>query len=133
MTARAGARRERGRFRVVVGERDPSLREGLVASLATLGDVEVAAAATNGSDVVIEAWRHRPDVVLLGLTLPGMSAAEATRHITRAAPESAVCLLVASELDEGITEAIDAGARDCLVRSAPPEQIAVVLRRTVRE
>ncbi len=132
MPARTGMRPGARRFRVVVGERDQALRAGLLASLGTLSNVEVAASAANGADVVIEAWRHRPDVVLLDLRLPGMSAAEATRHITRAAPEAAVCLLVASEFDEGITEAIDAGARDCLVRSAPPEEIAIVLRRTVR-
>lgn len=129
MTTRTGAQAGLRRFRIVLGDGDQPSREGLVACLTTLGNVEVAAEASNGSDVVIEAWRHRPDVVLLDLTLPGMSAAETTRHIGRAAPESAVCLLVASETDPGISEALDAGARDCLVKSASPEQIAIVLKR----
>ena len=120
-------------FRVVVGNQDRQYREELVAGLTSLGYVEVAGAASNGSDVVIEAWRHRPDVVLLDLTLPGMSAAETTRHITRAAPNAAVCLLVSSENDPGISEALDAGARDCLVKTATPAQIATVLRRVSRE
>lgn len=133
MVTRSGTRADPRRFRVVVGDDDRPYREELVAHLTALGNVEVAGAAANGADVVIEAWRHRPDVVLLDLTLPGMSAAETTRHISRAAPNAAVCLLVASETDSGISEALDAGARDCLVKTATPEQIAIVLRRVSRE
>lgn len=117
------------RYRVVVGHDDPTYRDGLVANLQELGTVEVAGAAATGADVVIEAFRQRPDVVLLDLGLPGMTAAETTRHIGRAAPGAAVCLLVESEFDRGISEALDAGARDCLRRCATPEEIAIVLRR----
>jgi DNA-binding NarL/FixJ family response regulator len=129
MPAETGEATRAKRYRVVVADRDEAYRGGLVASLAGLGNIEVAGEAATGSDVVVEAFRHRPDVVLLGLGLPGMSTAETTRHIVRAAPGSAVCLLVASESDPGITEAIDAGARDCLVKTADPEEIAIVLRR----
>ncbi|MBI2759872.1 MAG: response regulator transcription factor [Chloroflexi bacterium] len=128
-TARTGARREVRRFRVVVGNSDHTYREQLVANLAELGNIEVAGSASTGVDTIIEAWRHRPDVVLLDLSLPGMSAAETTRHIRRAAPESAICLLVVSEGDAGISEALDAGARECLVKTSTPEEIAIVLNR----
>ena len=133
MTPGTGSRPDGRHFRVVVGNHDRRYRDELVAGLTALGYVEVAGAATNGSDVVIEAWRHRPDVVLLDLALPGMSAAETTRHITRAAPNAAVCLLVTTETDPGISEALDAGARDCLVKTATPAQIATVLQRVSRE
>lgn len=133
MTPGTGSRPGGRHFRVVVGDHDRRHRDELVAGLTALGYVEVAGAATNGSDVVIEAWRHRPDVVLLDLTLPGMSAAETTRHITRAAPNAAVCLLVTAETDPGIAEALDAGARDCLVKTATAAQIATVLQRVSRE
>lgn len=98
-------------------------------SLDAAGNVEVAGAAETGSDLVIEAFQKRPDVVFLDLTLPGMSAAEATRHINRAAPESAVCLVGTSESQPGIAEAMDAGASEFLKKTASGEQIAVVLSR----
>jgi DNA-binding NarL/FixJ family response regulator len=128
----AGARGERP-FRVVVADDDRPYRERLVAGLQALDTIEVAGAAGTGSDVVIEAWRHRPDVVLLDVTLPGMTAAEITRHILRAAPGAAVYLLVGSDNDPGITDALDAGARDRLRKTASPAQIAAALRRAGRE
>jgi DNA-binding NarL/FixJ family response regulator len=101
----------------------------LIALLGGLGNVEVVAAAGTGTDVVIEAYRHHPDVVLMDLRLPGFPIAEVVRHVLRAAPGTAVCLLVGTEFDQGISEALDAGARDCLKRSAAPEEITVMLRR----
>jgi DNA-binding NarL/FixJ family response regulator len=127
---RPRARATQKRHRVVVGESDPAFREGLVAVLGGLGNVEVVALAATGADVVIEAFRHHPDVVLLDLRLPGLPSAEVVRHIARAAPGTVVCLLVGTEFDQGISEALDAGARDCLKRTAAPEEITVMLRRT---
>jgi DNA-binding NarL/FixJ family response regulator len=121
----AGSRR----YRVVLGESDPAVREGLTTVLGGLATVDVVAVAATGADVVIEAFRHHPDVVLLDLRLPGLPAAEVVRHICRATPGTAVCLLVGTEFDQGISEALDAGARDCLKRTAAPEEIAVMLRR----
>ena len=129
MTAYSSSQADPRPFRIVVADNDLSYRDVLVAGLSALGTLEVAAAATNSADAVIDAWQHRPDVVLLGVGLPGMSAADTTRHILRAAPGAAVCLLASSETDPGISAALDAGARDCLVRTESPEQIARTLKR----
>lgn len=109
--------------RVIVGETDTPARAQLMAGLRQLGNIEVLSAAGNGSDVVIDAWRHHPDMVLLDIALPGMTAAETTRHIGRAAPDSAVCLLTPTEGDPAISEAMNAGARFFLLKDAPIEQI----------
>lgn len=113
----------------MLGESDPAVREGLLTVLGGLGTVDVVAVTDTSANVVIEAFRHHPDVVLLDLRLPGLRAAEVVRHIARAAPGTAVCLLAGTEFDDGISEALDAGARDCLKRSAAPEEITVMLRR----
>ena len=129
MTTRTGDHSTAERVRIVLGENDTAYRNGLIERLAELQDIEVAGEATNGPDIVIEAWRHRPDVVLIDLALPGMTAAEATKHISRAAPGSAVCLLVGSEGDPGVSDALDAGARECIVKTATSQQIAGILHR----
>lgn len=129
MTSRPGGRPDSPSLRVIIADGDRPYREQLVAGLTASGVMEVAATAANSSDVVIDAWQHRPDVVLLDLKLEGMTAAETTRHIMRAAPGTTVCLLAASESEPGIALALDAGARECLVKSAPPEQIATAVRK----
>jgi DNA-binding NarL/FixJ family response regulator len=114
---------------VVVGDGDAARREALLAGLGEIGRVEVTGTAATGVDTIIEAWRHQPDVILLDLTLPGMDPAEVTRHLRRAAPDAAVCLVATSQGEAGISAALDAGARDCITHTASPEEIAIVLRR----
>ena len=132
MTMRMGGRPEKRSLRIVVADGDRPYRERLVAGLTASGVLEVAATATNSSDAVIDTYRHRPDVVLLDLKLEGMSAAETTRHIMRAAPGTTVCLLAASESEPDISLALDAGARACLVKSPPPEQLATAEQKAER-
>ncbi len=129
MTSRTGGRPDSPALRVIVADGDQPYREQLVAGLTASGVMEVTATAAHSSDVVIDAWRQRPDVVLLDLKLDGMSAAETTRHIMRVAPGTTVCLLATSESEPGIALALDAGARECLVKSSSPEQIANAVRK----
>ena len=64
--------------RVLVVDDEPVIRALVVASLAT--DCKVSAAA-DGRDALIALHSERPDIVLLDVTLPGMSGAEVLRQI----------------------------------------------------
>ncbi len=119
-------------FRVVLAEPEPAVRERLIAGLQALPDVDVAALPTTSADAIIDAYRIRPHLLLLDLALPGLPTAETVRHIARAAPQTAVYLLVSSELEPGISAALDAGARDCLRRTLPPEALGATLERVRR-
>ncbi len=131
MTASADPQR-RPSFRVVLAVPDPAYRERLIAGLQAVPGVEVAAAATTSADAIIDAYRARPHLLLLDLALPGLPAADTVRHIARAAPQTVVYLLVSSELEPGISAALDAGARDCLRKSLPPEALGATLERVRR-
>ncbi len=119
-------------LRIVLAEPDPAFRERLIASLQALPGVELAAVATTSADAIIDAYRARPHLLLLDLALPGLPPAETVRHIARAAPQTVVYLLVNSELEPGISAALDAGARDCLRKSLPPEALGATLERVRR-
>jgi two-component system nitrate/nitrite response regulator NarL len=129
MATRSGGRPDSRPVHVVLAGADAASLERLRTGLDAVGSVEVDATATNSSDVVIDAYRHRPDVVLLDLSLPGLPAAETIRHILRAAPDTSVCLLAASETDPGISAALDAGARECITSTLSPEAIAAQIER----
>ena len=66
--------------------------------------------------------------MLLDLTMPGMDGLTALPHIREASPESEVVVLTASGTDENLLEAIRAGAAGYLLKSEPPERIALFLR-----
>jgi CheY-like chemotaxis protein len=66
----------------------------------TVDNVKVVAATGSGEDAVALAIRHRPDVVLMDLNLPGTSGLEATRRIVEAAPGVAVLILTMVDDDD---------------------------------
>ncbi len=119
--------------RLVIAGRDRIRRERLAAALAALPAITICAVAATSADAIIDAYRHRPDAVLLELGLPRLSAADTVRHLLRVAPGVLVYLLAERGRQAGISAALDAGARDVLDTALTPEQIAAVLLRARRK
>ena len=67
--------------------------------------------------------RFRPDVVLMDVSMPGMSGIEATQRVLRQAPQTVVVVLSLFEEDELTSLALCAGASGYLSKDAPLEQI----------
>ncbi|MFZ5828418.1 MAG: response regulator [Bacillota bacterium] len=110
-------------IRVMVVDDHPIVRDGLMTILDSQDDMEVVGEAGDGPAAVACADTARPDVVLMDLQLPGFSGAEATRQIKAARPETKVLVLTAYDTDEGIIEAVRAGASGYLLKGAPRTEL----------
>lgn len=115
--------------RVVLAESDPSTRESIVSHVSGLSGIELVAAESSAGDAIIAAYRLRPDIVLLDLVPPDRPAPDAIRHLLRVCPGVSVAMLVDQEEDARLTPALDAGARESLSKSSPPDQLESILRR----
>ncbi|WP_086820720.1 response regulator transcription factor [Allokutzneria sp. NRRL B-24872] len=115
-------------IRVIVTDDQQVMREGLVALLDLLPEVEVVGAASNGRQAVDLLDEVAADVVLMDLRMPVMSGAEATRLIVERHPEVAVLVLTTYDDDESIASALSAGARGYLTKDAGRAEIAAALR-----
>jgi DNA-binding NarL/FixJ family response regulator len=115
-------------IRVLVVDDHPLFRAGVTGLLASVDDTEVVAGVADGEAAVREAVLTRPDVVLMDLTLPGMSGLEATRRIVRASPETAVLVLSMLDDDESVLAAMRAGARGYVPKGAGQEELLAALR-----
>jgi DNA-binding NarL/FixJ family response regulator len=115
--------------RVVLAESDPSTRESLASHVAGLRGVELLAAEASAGDAIIATYRLRPDIVLLDLSPPDRPAPDAIRHLLRVCPGVSVAMLVDQEGDARLTPALDAGARESLPKSSPPDRLESILRR----
>ncbi|GAB1824550.1 response regulator [Herbidospora sp. RD11066] len=115
-------------MRVVVVDDQQLMREGLVALLDLIDDVEVAGAAADGESALSLVAEVRPDVVLMDLRMPVMDGAEATRRITRQYPDVAVVVLTTYDDDRSVDSALLAGARGYLTKDAGRAEIAAALR-----
>ncbi|WP_405998803.1 response regulator [Streptomyces sp. NBC_00829] len=99
-------------LRVVVADDNPVVRAGLHVLLSGREDIAVVAEAADGRAAYEAAQRHRPDVVLLDVRMPGVDGISALPHLARIAP---VMMLTYSRESEIVREALRLGAGGYLV------------------
>lgn len=80
-------------IRIVIADDHAAVRRGLVELLSAEDDLRVVAEATDVSEAFRSVLEHRPDVLLLDLTMPGGSSLDAIPAIREHAPGTAVVIL----------------------------------------
>ncbi|HLG70568.1 MAG TPA: response regulator transcription factor [Chloroflexota bacterium] len=82
---------------------------------------EVVSEASEGQEAVSKALSARPDVVVMDVNMPGMDGIAAAREIKQSLPEIGVVIISATNNDEQICEAIQAGVSSYIVKDDEPE------------
>lgn len=85
--------------------------------------------AGTGHEAVMLYRRHRPDVVLMDLQLPGMGGLQAIEAIRREDPDAKIIVLTIMGGDEDIYRAIQAGAASYLLKSSLSQDLIAIVRR----
>ena len=118
------------RVRLVVVDDEPLVRQGLRMVLELDPGLEVVAEGANGSEAVDLARRHRPDLVLVDVRMPGVDGIEATRRICSAPElrETRVVVLTTFADDDLLVAAVRAGASGYLLKSMEPDAIRASVR-----
>jgi DNA-binding NarL/FixJ family response regulator len=114
--------------RLLLADDHRMLREGLRRSLEGQG-FDVVAEAGDGEEAVRLAGEHRPDVVLMDVTMPNLGGVEAARAIRTSLPDVRVVMLTMHADDDVIASAIRAGADGYLVKDCSIEEVADVVTR----
>ncbi|RFS83483.1 DNA-binding response regulator [Actinomadura spongiicola] len=108
------------------------VRAALRAVIDRRDGLHVVGDAADGESGVADAWRLRPDVVVMDVRLPGMTGVEATRRILtdwpHPGPPPRVLMLTTFDLDEYVHAALRAGAAGFLLKNSPPDQLAHAIR-----
>jgi DNA-binding NarL/FixJ family response regulator len=111
---------------VLVADDHPSTRAGVRVALEGQG-FEICAECANAPDAVAAAERHRPDLCVLDIGMPGNGITAAAR-ITSHVPETAVVMLTVSRDDDDLFQALRAGASGYLLKDTDPTRLAAALR-----
>lgn len=119
-------------LRVVLVDDHPMVREGLRAVLEHLGGAEVVGEAGDGEEAVRVVGDTRPDVVVMDLTMPGLSGIEATRRLVDADPGLGVLVLTMSEDDASVFAALRAGARGYVLKGASGTELLAAVGSVAR-
>ncbi|TQK52174.1 LuxR family two component transcriptional regulator [Streptomyces sp. SLBN-118] len=117
-------------LRVVVADDNPVVRAGLHVLLSGREDIAVVAEAADGREACEAAQRHRPDVVLLDVRMPGVDGISALPHLVRIAP---VMMLTYSRESEIVREALRLGAGGYLVHGEFTAEQLVDAVRGIRQ
>jgi len=115
-------------IRVLVVDDHPLVRAGLRALVDGEDGVQVVAEAADG-ERSLDVWReHRPDVVLMDLSMPGMGGVEATRRLVATDPDVRVVVLTSVPDATSVHEALAAGAVGYLLKDADPASVVSGVR-----
>jgi two-component system chemotaxis response regulator CheY len=87
--------------------------------------------ADNGRRAIEMYQEHRPDLVLLDITMPEMDGIETLSELRRLDPGAQVAMLTAVGHQSVVVDAIKRGARDFLVKPIEPERLLAVVGRLV--
>jgi len=108
---------------------DHTLVRDMLHERLTREGIEVVGLAASGEQAVELASAARPDVVVLDIDMPGLSAFEAARAVRKASPETRVIFLSAFVHDRYIDQALGAEASGYLTKSESPEAIVKAIRK----
>lgn len=115
-----GASRADEVIRVVIADDHQVVRAGLERLLGGWPNVTVVGTAGDGDEAVRLAAEHRPDVVLMDISMPVMGGLEATRRIVSEWPAIQVVVLTSFDDQSTVAEALDAGAIGYLLKDSDP-------------
>jgi DNA-binding NarL/FixJ family response regulator len=118
-------------LRIVVADDQASVREGLVAMLGLLPDIDVVGAAADGEQALRVVEQTRPEAILLDLHMPVLDGIETTRRLAELHPDVAIVVLTTYDDDSSVLAALRAGARSYLTKDARRAEIAQALRGAV--
>ena len=114
--------------RLVLADDQELLRTGYRMILDAQPDLDVVAEADDGLAAVAAAARHRPDLVLMDVRMPGIDGIEATRRIVAALPRTKVLILTTFDLDQYVMQGLRAGASGFLLKDARKQDLLSAIR-----
>jgi len=105
------------------------VRRGFRRILEDAPDIEVVGEASDGEEAVRLAEQLRPQLVMMDCALPGISGLDASRRILQTLPETAILMLSMHSEDTWVHQALDAGARGYILKSAVDMELVTAIRR----
>lgn len=107
-------------MRVVLADDEPLMLAGLRTVLEVGGSVRVVAAVGDGAEMLDAVERHRPDVVLADVQMPGVDGLAALRVLCARPGAPPAAVLTTFDLDDYVTEALRIGVQGFLLKDAEP-------------
>jgi DNA-binding NarL/FixJ family response regulator len=113
---------------VLIVDDHPLFREGLVHALGTEEGFRIVGEAADGQAAMALWLRHRPDVTLVDVSMPGLDGISLVRNLRSAHSNARVLMLTSSENQEDVFAAIDAGAAGYVTKGVRYMELKAAIR-----
>jgi DNA-binding NarL/FixJ family response regulator len=117
--------------RVLLADDHTLVRAGIRALLERIEQVEVVAEAGDGPRTLELIEQLRPDVVLLDLTMPGVSGFQVLKEASEKFPDVHIIVLTVHEGEEYAFHALRAGASGYLPKSAASAELKLAIEHVI--
>ena len=115
-------------IRVLLVDDEALVRSGLRLILQAAGDITIVAEARDGDEALAAVSRHRPDVLLMDVRMPGRDGLSTLRELQERADPAKVIMLTTFDIDDYVHEALRAGASGFLLKDTLPDDLLRAVR-----
>jgi DNA-binding NarL/FixJ family response regulator len=116
-------------IKILIADDHPMFREGLKHILAEYPDLVVTDEANNGQEVLDKIWKNNYDMVLLDITMPGMTGLEALKQLKNDKPKLPVLILSMHPEEQYAIRVLRAGASGYLTKESAPDELITAIRK----
>jgi two-component system chemotaxis response regulator CheY len=103
----------------------------MISDILTQAGFEVVGEAESGTQAVEKYHSLKPDLVTMDIVMPDMGGIEAVREICRTDPEAKILMCSAMGQQALVVEAIQAGAKDFVVKPFQPSRVLEAVQRVL--
>ena len=112
---------------------DAAFMREMLRDLLTEEGFEIAAEAADGDEAVAAFAEYSPDLVLLDIVMPRKSGLEALREMVARDADATVVMCSALGQESLVMEALDAGAKDFVVKPFKPDRAIEVVKKVLEK
>lgn len=119
-------------MRLLLADDHTLFREGVRSLLSRMPEVTIVAETGDGREALDLIDKHRPDVALLDITMPGLNGLEVASRTSQKSPKTRVVILSMHANEAYVAQALRAGIAGYLVKDAAATELAAALRAVAR-
>lgn len=116
-----------GPLTIILADDHALVRAGIRTLLEKLPGVSIVAEAGDGRQTITLAAEHRPDVVIMDISMPNLNGLDATARIVKENPDIKVLVLSMHTGEDYVLQALRAGAAGYLLKDAASEDLSHAL------
>jgi DNA-binding NarL/FixJ family response regulator len=119
-------------IRLLLADDHELVRAGIRSLLQQIDNIQVVAEASDGTEAIRLSMEHRPDIVLMDITMPKLGGIPATAQLVKDSPHTRVIILSMHSDKEYVLQALDAGAKGYLLKGARLPELELAIHSVAR-